>query len=67
MKSGAKADLDKKLRARGTVESVRTNPDAVFVRWNDGHTSDCLAYMVARIEIDRAKEKQIERKQKESI
>jgi hypothetical protein len=50
MKSGAKADLDKKTNARGIVKGINKNRNAwsVFTEWQDGHVSDSLSYMLEK-------------------
>lgn len=51
MRSGAEADLKKKIAARGVVESCEPGPCApwvVSVRWTDGTVSQCLPHRVKK-------------------
>lgn len=51
MKSGAKADLDKKTNARGVVEEIRQGKAAwiVRVKWDDGSVHESLPYVISKV------------------
>ena len=51
MRSGAAADLEKKIAARGLVHACERGahaPWVVKVSWNDGTVSECLPHRVMR-------------------